>query len=62
MNQCTIQFHATTGQMMVCEGAQHLDAMFERGDELQALDRETGDRYLISVNGEEMTAEKITLH
>lgn len=62
MDQCIIQFHAETGQMMVCEGAQHLEAMFERGDQLQAYDRDTGNRYLISAKGDEMTTQKITLH
>lgn len=62
MDDCVIQFHPTTGQLMVHQGEDNFGAMFDSGSTLQAYDRQTGARYMLSVRGEEVEVEKVTLH
>ena len=62
MDDCVIEFREDTGQLVFCEGADRLDSIWDTNEQLQARDRNSGARYMISIQGDAVATQKVTLH
>lgn len=62
MEECVIEVNPSNGQLTMCNGAAMLESIWDNQRELQARDRLSGDRYMLRVMNDRVTARRVVMH